>query len=67
MTLPLRHVAGAAHLAIESMGEDERLAVDLASAAIAVILSLSPPGQLAIRPKKSTERIRALANAFYEA
>lgn len=68
MPLPLRHIAGAAYFAIESMVEDDPITIDKVSkAATNLILSLSPPGQLAIRKKKSRERIQFLANAYYDA
>jgi len=67
-TLPLRHIAGAAYTAVQSLTGDDTIKVDaISDAAIDLILSLSTPGQLAIRKKKSTEHIRLLANAYYDA
>jgi hypothetical protein len=67
LTLPLRHVTGATHVAIESVDESDPEAVDsISEASLQRIFALAPAGQLAIRSKRSKERIQFLAGAYYD-
>jgi hypothetical protein len=64
----LRHVPGAAFLAMEKVDGTRAASADQVSdSAITQILELAPPGQLAIRSKASTDHLKFLANAYYDA
>jgi hypothetical protein len=66
--LPIRHVSGAAYVALEkSAGYDPAAIERVSSAAVALILRLAPKGQLGIRGGKSEKYLRALADACYDA
>jgi len=64
----LRHVAGAAFLAMEQINGTNAASTDeISESVIGHIFAIAPPGQLAIRTKASTDHLKFLANAYYDA
>jgi hypothetical protein len=64
----LRHVPGAAFLAMERLGGARCVSTDeLSDLVIDHIHKLAPPGQLAVRTKASTEHLKFLADVCYDA
>jgi hypothetical protein len=69
--LPLRHVVGAGYMAMEEKikadGDlDETFAANLAKQLKAAVLAKAPAGQLGARSRRSHERIKALADKYFD-
>jgi hypothetical protein len=71
-SLPLRHILGAAYMAVEEKISldgclDEEFASNLAAQVYETIIVKAPPGQLPLRNERSRRYLRQLAKAYFEA